>query len=188
MKEKGITYSQISGRKKVLPEQIKMIVALSLSGLILTALETTVLARIPLPSPALGRSAPALSLLFCMAVGFVFGEHEGGLAGLFVGWIADAGDAEIMLLPLFYLLCGYVSGLAGKRRLAHNLPSFTVFAIVAGGIRMTCAVLMAAIRCGGLPPGRWILSALLPAWLLTVLFSPLVYGLIYGEQKILVRN
>jgi hypothetical protein len=125
-----------------------------------------------------------------MAVGFLHGEREGGITGLFAGWITDAasgGEAAggIMLLPLLYFLCGYLSGTVGKRRLAHNLPSFVVFSAVGGGLKCLTAIGVAAVRLRALPPAVWIFRGLIPPLILTVLFSVAVYGIVRGEQWIL---
>ena len=125
-----------------------------------------------------------------MAVGFLHGEREGGITGLLVGWITDSalgGEATggIMLLPLLYFLCGYLSGTVGKRRLALNLPSFIVFSAVGGGLKCLTAISVAAVKLRALPPAVWILRGLVPSLVLTVLFSAAVYGIVRGEQWLL---
>ncbi len=195
-KNEGIRYTSVSGGRTVLTEQIRLLVVLSVTGLVLLALETTVFGRIRLPIGHMGEASPSLGLLFCMAVGFLHGERVGGIAGLLCGWMADSvsigvggnGDpvAAMMLLPLLYFLCGYLSGTVGKRRLAHNLPSFVVFA--AGGGALECLFLVARIFLirRTLPPLSWIMSGLLPMWILTVFFSPAIYGIVWlewGKEK-----
>lgn len=186
----GIRYTSVGGGRKVAVEQIKLIVTLALTGCVLIALETTALSRIPLPLFGKTAAAPALGLLFSMAVGFIHGEREGGVTGLLAGWLSDAtsggGDTGgIMLLPLLYFLCGYLSGTVGKRKLAHNLPSFMVFSAVGGALKCLLSVGVAAVSLKALPPAVWVWMGLVPAWVLTVLFSAAVYGIVKGEQWIL---
>jgi hypothetical protein len=88
----------------------------------------------------------------------------------------------MMLFPLLYFLCGYLSGTVGKRSLAHNLPSFGVFAAVGGGLKCLLSVLTAIIELKTLPPAVWVWKGLIPSWVLTVLFSAAVYGIVKGEQ------
>ena len=184
---RDIRYSSIGSKKKVLVEQIKLIVVLSLTGCALIALETTLFSRIPMPVFGWSSASPALGLLFSMAVGFLHGEEEGGITGLLCGWLSDATGVEngMMLLPLLYLICGYMSGTVGKRRLAHNLPSFVIFSVVGGGLACLFSVLQAVIRVRYFPPVQWIWRGLVPAWVLTVLFSVAVYGIVRGEKKLL---
>ena len=186
----GIRYRAVGARKKVLLEQIKLIVTLSLTGCVMIALETTLLSRVPIPLFGWSCAAPALGLLFSMAVGFLHGEREGGIAGLLCGWLSDATTAGsavfgMMLLPLLYFLCGYMSGTVGKRRLAHNLPSFMVFSAVGGGLKFLLSVGQAVLELRSLPPLEWIWRGPTPAWVMTVLFSAAVYGILWGERKLL---
>ncbi|MBP3667076.1 MAG: hypothetical protein J6K29_08495 [Clostridia bacterium] len=182
----GIRYTAVGTGRRVLTEQIKLTVTLALTGLVLIGLETTALSRVKIPLFGWQAASPALGLLFSMAVGFLHGEREGGITGLFAGWMADAtmGDG-MMLCPLLYFLCGYLSGTVGKRRLAHNLPSFMIFSVMGGGLRCLWAVSAAAVKLRGLPPAVWIWTGLVPAWVLTVLFSAAVYGTVKGEQWLL---
>lgn len=154
------------------------------------ALETTVCARIPIPLFQWSPAAPALGLLFSMATGFLYGEREGGIAGLICGWLSDAVSAGaavkgMMLLPLLYFLCGYLSGVIGRRRLAHNLPSFTVFSFFGGGLRCLFVWGLAVLELGGPPPPLWVWRGLVPSLVLTVIASPAVYGVMWGERKLM---
>ena len=182
----GIRYVSVGNERRVLIEQIKLGVTLALTGLVLMGLETTALSRIRIPLFGWQAASPALGLLFSMAVGFLHGEREGGVTGLIAGWLADStlGDG-MMLYPLLYFLCGYLSGTVGKRRLAHNLPSFVVFSVMGGGLRCLWAICTAAIDLRGLPPTVWVWTGLVPAWVLTVLFSAAVYGIVWVERWLL---
>lgn len=182
-----IRYTAVGSRRRVWIEQLRLGIALTVTGLVLLALETTVLGRIPLPF--LHRGAPALSLLFTLGVGYLHGEREGGVAGLLTGWLADATDGGgLLLLPLAYFLCGFLCGLVGKRRLAHNLPSFAVFSLGGGMALGGFTLLDAAFTVRGIPPVLPILWGFLPVLILTVLFSPAVYGLLWVERRLLVRG
>ena len=182
----GIRYTAVGTGHKVLTEQIKLGVTLALTGLVLMGLETTALSHIRIPLFGWQAASPALGLLFSMAVGFLHGEREGGVTGLFAGWLADVTLSDgMMLYPLLYFLCGYLSGTVGKRRLAHNLPSFMVFSVIGGGLRCLWSVSLAAVKLRGLPPTVWVWTGLVPAWVLTVLFSAAVYGVVWAERWLL---
>ncbi|MBQ9150660.1 MAG: hypothetical protein IJX72_00285, partial [Clostridia bacterium] len=64
----GIRYRSVGSGRKVLIEQIKLVMTLALTGCVLIALETTVLSRIPIHLFGWSSAAPALGLLFSMAV------------------------------------------------------------------------------------------------------------------------
>ena len=187
---RGIRYTSVGDSRRVATEQIKLILTLAVTGCVLIALETTALSRIRIPLFGWQAAAPSLGLLFSMAVGFLHGEREGGVTGLICGWLSDAtmGDG-MMLFPLLYFLCGYLSGTVGKRRLAHNLPSFMVFSLIGGGIHCLFGYLSAALNCllfgGSFPSLSWVWQGLIPVWILTVLVSPIPYLLVWGEKKLL---
>ena len=182
----GVRYTAVGTGRPVLVEQIHLAALLLVTGIILVALETTALSRIKIPLFEWQAAAPSLGLLFSMAVGFLHGEREGGFTGLLCGWLSDSTTGEaMMLLPLLYFLCGYLSGTVGKRSLAHNLPSFGVFAAVGGGLKCLLSVAIAAVDLGALPPAVWVWRGLIPSLVLTVLFSAAVYGIVKAEQWIL---
>ena len=177
-----VVYTQVGRGRAVLGEQIRLAVFLGLVGCILLALETTALSRISLSFIGMGRAAPSLGLLFCMAAGFRYDERVGGVVGLIFGFLADcidytAAGSGVMLLPLLWFLFGFLAGAIGKQRLAHNLPSFLVFAAVGGVIEGTVTTLAATLQSGTIPPASWLLKAPLPTLILTVVFAPVVYGL-----------
>lgn len=188
-----VRYTSVGRGRAVFVEQLRLIIVLFFTGACLLAVETTVAAKIPLPIPGTGvglpAGSPSLGLLFCMAVGFLYGEQVGGVAGLLTGWLADATDCRrVMILPLLYFLCGYLSGVIGKRKLAHNLPSFLVFAALGGGLELLFSVLRETVELRGLPPLSWVMHTRLPVWILTFVFSPLVYGILRGEKRLMERK
>ena len=185
-----IRYKAVGSGRRVLTEQIKLVVTLFLTGCMMIALETTVCARIPIPLFGWSSASPALGLLFVMATGFLYGEREGGIAGLVCGWLTDAVSAGssvkgMTVLPLLYFLCGYLSGHIGRRRLAHNLPSFLVLSVVGGGVHCLFLWGLAALELGTLPPVSWVWRGIAPVWALTAAASAAVYGIMWGERKLL---
>ena len=178
-------YTQVGRGRAVLGEQIRLSVFLTVLGCILLALETTALSRIPLNFIGMGRAAPSLGLLFCMATGFLYDERVGGIVGLVAGFLADCMDytadaplGGIMILPLVWFLFGFLAGAIGKQRLAHNLPSFLVFATVGAAAEAAITVAAATLQSGSIPPTVWLLKAPLPTLVLTVVFAPVVYGIV----------
>lgn len=164
-------------------EQVRLVVAGCLMAVILAALQSTLLGRIPLPF--LSPSSPALTLVFVLAVGFFMGEREAAVMGLVAGLFADAATGEgFMLLPVFYYVMGYACGVAGHKLLAHNLPSFMIFSAVGAACEMILHLASAAVQSRSLPPPALLLHDLLPHLILTLLFAPAVYGVV----KLCVRK
>ncbi len=156
-------------------EKLKRWVVGMLAAILLTALQTTLLARIPLPflSPA----SPSLTLLVTLAAGFFLGEREGAVMGIIAGFFAEAASGGgIMILPLLYTLCGFLTGALSREHLGSNLLSFMAWAAVAGVWEQAMRYVVAAITVRSLPSAAILLRDLFPHLILTLCFAPMIYG------------
>lgn len=145
------------------------------AAILMTALQTTLFARLPLPW--LPPASPSLTLLLTLSAGFFLGEREGAVEGLMAGFLAEAATGGgIMVLPLLYTLCGYLVGVLSKDHLGHNLPSFMVWVAVAGIWEQAARYIVAAVTSRGMPPAVMLAEDLFPHLILTLLFAPAVYG------------
>lgn len=188
--------SPVVVRRTRIKRDVKDLILLSAVGLLLScltvAIQTTLLSHvtIPMTGSLLSPAAPSLGLLLVLASGYLLDRESGGVCGLFTGFLCDAaGDGDLFLLPLIYFLCGYAAGAVGRRILAHNLPSFAVFAAVGSIIDAGYMGVRAMVSLRGIPPPSWIFHAILPRILLTVLFSPIIYAIVYWITRAMkVRN
>ena len=74
-------------------------------------------------------------VLVC-AVGFVYGEKSGAIFGLVGGILIDAlGFSGVMISTILYTVLGYLCGRIVGWFLSKNLPSFAVYALIAGIIK-----------------------------------------------------
>lgn len=133
--------------------------------------------------PPLAAGAPWLGLLLSLAVGYIYGNEHGAVTGLGVGFLADCLSDGIMLRPLAYMLVGWLAGVLADVLLAHNLPSFPVYAAVGAGIEGLFRYAAAMLTAGGFISGSFFLYEVLPHLLMTVIFSPVVYGLVKVWKK-----
>lgn len=99
----------------------------ALTVLLALLLQTTVVARLPLPG-----SPPDLLLLVVLAVALAQGPAAGMLTGFPAGLIADLlGDAELGRLALVYVVAGHLAGLAAAEADRSALVPLAVVAAVA---------------------------------------------------------
>lgn len=166
-------------------DRMRRILAGVLLTLLLLPLEG-VLGRLRLPPFSPG--APWLGLLLVMSAGYLFDREHGGAMGLFVGLLADCMSDGIMLRPLSYFLLGWLAGQLAHARLAHNLPSFAVFAAVGSVVEGLFRIAASAAAGQGIPPISFVWYSVLPHVIMTVLFSPGVYGIVYLIRKVIVRR
>lgn len=79
---------------------------------------------------------PALTFAVVCAIGFLCGDKIGAVSGIFGGLSVDLlGNSGISFSPILYMLCGYLCGALMGWFLSKNLPSFIVFAAIAGVLR-----------------------------------------------------
>jgi rod shape-determining protein MreD len=162
--------------------------ALSGTGMIclLLALESTVCAALSLPFTwvSLPPGTPWLALLFVLAVGFRLNREAGGLFGLIAGFLADsAAGNSVMIHPLAWFLMGWLTGLCGRRFLAHNLPSYLIFCGV-GGLLECLVRAVSDTLCNAAPPSLpFLWQDTFPDLLLSLLFAPLIHLLVKGMYR-----
>ena len=78
-------------------------------------------------------SVPNLTFALVCAIGFVFGEKAGAISGVISGVFIDLiGSVEFSFSPIVFMICGYCCGAFVGWFLSKNLPSFLVYAAIAG--------------------------------------------------------
>jgi rod shape-determining protein MreD len=146
---------------------------------VLTALllQTSVLARLPLPG-----SAPDLLLVLVVAFALVEGPLSGTVTGFAAGLLADLGsDHELGRAALAYALVGYVAGLLQDDRPRSVLLPFAAVAGAAVGAVLVYALeglLLGDPRVTAAAVRASLASTVTYAVLLTPLVVPLVGGLV----------
>lgn len=149
--------------------------------LVVTALllQTTVLARLPLPG-----AAPDLLLVLVVAHALLEGPLTGTVTGFLAGLLADLGaDHELGRVALVYAVVGYAAGLVyddGSR--SRLLPAFVVAVAAAGAVGLYAleGLLLGDPRIHG--------SAIWPALAGTVAYSVLLTPLVVPLVATLVRR
>jgi rod shape-determining protein MreD len=78
-------------------------------------------------------SVPALTFALVCGVGFIFGEKAGAVCGVLSGILIDLmGSTGFSFSPIVFMLCGYCCGAFVGWFLSKNLPSFLIYAALAG--------------------------------------------------------
>ena len=152
--------------------------------LLLGVVQTTVLA----PHAPLGVT-PDLMLAFVVAIGFWDGERIGGVTGIAAGFLIDAlGSTGLSLMPLCYLLIGYVSGLCAGKIFSKNFPSYMIYAMTASLVRGAITLIHLGLVVDQLnAPGRVILLFLCE-FAACSLFAVPVYGMAKGLRTLSERT
>lgn len=168
--------SDRQGKRFMLPRgtdvflrQLRVVIEGVVAACIICAAEKTVFSSIDLPF--LNPAAPSVSLAFVIAVGFLMGKTEGGVCGLFTGFLCEgAVESGLFIYPLIYFVCGYLSGVAVDKILSHNLPSFMIHIAVGAAFLSVGETARLAFEINTLPVGI-LASSILPRALLTLIFA-----------------
>ena len=136
-------------------------------------LQTTVVARLPLPG-----AAPDLLLVLVVAYALAEGSASGMLTGFTAGLLADLlSDAELGRLALVYVVVGYLAGLAADETERSTVLPFVVVGLSAAGALVLYAAegfLLGDPRASIAALGRALSSSVAYCVLLTPLVVPAV--------------
>ncbi len=144
---------------------------------LLAVVQTGFFARLALIFPY--GAVPDLMLAAVIAIAIFDSERAGAIAGIAAGVIIGAlGGTGLNLLPIVYLLCGYVCGIWSTMSLSANFPSWCVY-MLAGGIARGIATLVEiAFSYADYDFFAVLRQTLFPEFTATVLLSPLIYLLV----------
>ena len=124
---------------------------------------------------------PALTLAVTCTVGFIFGERWGAVTGVGAGVLTDLlGSVGSSFSPIIFMLCGYCCGAFVGWFLSKNLPSFMIYAAIAGVFREIFTFVYFGSFSATFSLGNIFTSVVIPeyfAYLVCVLPS---YGVILG--------
>ena len=130
-----------------------------------------------------------LTFAVSCAIGFLCGDKAGAVAGLFAGVITDAlGGAGISFSPLLYMLCGYLCGALVGWLLSENLPSFLIYAAVAGLMREVYTVILYGLYSEDFHLWKIITQLLLPEFLAYFICVIPAYGAVLGIRSIVMKR
>ena len=139
--------------------------------LFLVMTETVLLPRV-VPDPVV----PDLILCAVIAVGMAEDEKTAGICGVCAGFLIDAvGTVGLSLSPLYYMLCGYVTGVFARTLLNRNFPSYLVYMLAACLTRVGYTLLLIQFDQADCPLDLAFAEILAPEFLWTMLASPLLY-------------
>ncbi len=121
-------------------------------------------------------ATPDMLLAAVMGLAMFDGERTGAACGIFAGVMANAlGGSGTLFMPLFYMMTGFLTGIAIKTFLTRNFLSWLVY--ISAGILLresvTFIYIAAAEKFYDVP--LILLRAVMPEALMTLLFSIPVY-------------
>lgn len=130
---------------------------------------------------------PDLMICTVLCLSFFGGRYMGAIVGIAGGFLIEAigGGAGLVLLPLFYLLFGYLTGHYARAIIPRSYPSYLVYLGFAVILRMALTLLYACMTYQSIRLPTLFVQTLLPEALLTAAVGCLIYFPMLGFFKLL---
>lgn len=119
-------------------------------------------------------AVPDLMLSLVVAISMTEREKWGAVVGVAAAFVIESlGGSVVTLLPLPYMLAGYVGGLLTVYRFRDSLAVRAVYTLAAQAARVLVTALVLAATVGDVTFPDMLRYALLPEFFAGVLFAPL---------------
>ena len=122
-------------------------------------------------------AVPDLVLIAVIGIAVYDGERSGAIAGIFGGVVLEAFGAggDIMMLPLFYMLCGFFFGIAAHLLFNKNFISWLLYCIIGAAFRSVMSVVHAVFVESDVNVLLIFTEIVIPEYFITLLLSPIMY-------------
>lgn len=133
---------------------------------------------------------PDILIIAVSAVAMFEGERAGAIFGVLVGFVVEAaGGVGISLLPLIYMLVGYVCGIVASEYYRRSVLLFLIFDLGAAAVRFFTTLIYIVVTWASVDLFDVILGVLFPEMFSTLLISPVpallllpIYKIFRGEE------
>ncbi len=133
-------------------------------------------------------TVPDLMLCVVMCLSFLGGRQLGAICGIAAGVLVESmGSHGIVLLPLFYLFCGYLTG-HYARATARGFSAFAFYFGISLPFRAALTVLYVCLGSPRVDLPALLLYTLLPEVLLTAVLGVALYYPMRGFYGLLERK
>ena len=166
MSQKYILGERAQTRKR----SLKYVITLALLLLFLAVLQLSFFGRFRVFGVI-----PDLAMAAVLCIGYFTGPYTGAVSGIAAGFLIDSlGTSGITVLPLAYLLVGYIAGHLARRIPTRGFLHYLIFLAVAVLYRAAITLICAAFSYESLRAAFWT-GTLLPELPATALAGLLLY-------------
>ncbi len=163
---------------------VRYVILITLLLVFCSTLQVSVLSRFRLFG-----IVPDLMLCVVMCLSYFGGRQLGAICGIAAGVLVESmGSHGIVLLPLFYLFCGYLTGHYARVIIPRSFPAFLAYFGICLPFRGALTLLCACLQYQNIHLPALLLKTILPELLLTAVPACIIYypmRLFYGllERK-----
>lgn len=132
---------------------------------------------------------PDLMLCIVSCISYFGGRQLGAICGIVSGVLVESmGSVGIVLLPLFYLICGYLTGHYARAIIPRRFSAFTAYFGVSLLARSAVTLIYICINYQSFNIFTLFVKILLPEFLITALlgcalYAPMMYFYGFLENK-----
>ena len=146
-------------------------VSLALLLLFGAILQTSILGKLTYKG-----AIPDIMLCIVLCVSYFNGRHHGAITGIAAGALIEAiASTGIVLLPLFYMLFGYITGHYARAVQPKRLPPYLFYLMFALFLRAGLTILYACLLYQNIHLLQIIVHAVLPEALATAIAGVCLY-------------
>ena len=121
-------------------------------------------------------AVPDLLIASVLCIGFFTGPYAGAVSGIGAGFLIDAlGTSGISVMPLCYLLEGYLIGYYARKDMQRGFLQYLIFLAITLVYRAVITILYAWIAVGSQSFTTLLLKAVLPELFSTALAGIALY-------------
>lgn len=130
-------------------------------------------------------SVPALTFAIVCATGFIFGYKAGAVCGILTGVFTDLlGNTGFSFSPIVFMLCGYCCGAFVGWFLSKNLPSFIIYAALAGILKEIFTFVYYGLFSANYSLWNIFTSVVIPEYFAYLICVLPAYGAIFGIYRL----
>ena len=167
-----MAYHRFAGyRARTRSAMIRYVCVIGLTVLLAAILQVSLLSRFRIMN-----TVPDLTLCTLLCIAFFTGRQTGAVAGIAAGFLIESvGSSGIMLLPLFYMLYGYVVGHYARGIVGKQFSSYAVYLALTLLFRAALTVTYGCLLYRDLQLMQLLIGTVLPEALLTAAVGCILY-------------
>ena len=117
-----------------------------------------------------------MMIVAVMSIGFFTGQYTGAVCGIGAGFLIDAlGSTGVTILPVCYLLVGYLVGIYAKRAIDTRFVQYLIYLAITLLWRAVITVIYAFLAYEQLSLPTVLLYSVLPEMLVTAIAGLALY-------------
>ena len=137
------------------------------------------------PALSMLPASPDLVLIAVIGLAVYDGERSGAVTGIGGGVLLEAlgGGANILLMPLFYMLCGYIFGIVSRVFLNRNFISWLLYILIGISLRGALSLVHSIFTEIDVTVYLILTEVIIPEYFITLICSIPMYFVVRAASR-----